>query len=166
MASLTTPKPEFLEFRARFEGYLQWVCPHCKALNAGRRQKINFRKPQVTCKDCNRRFVVGFHLGGPKYTLPEANSLYIEVPVHYLTHLVDHPAQGTFTFGRALGTLWWACPCRKLQKASLTTECRTISCAGCKTCYHVGVILYRSQKGRAKPLPTPLDWVLPIWDLG
>jgi len=165
MASLAAPAHPLIAFRASFNGYLQWVCPHCQSLNAGNRQKINPRVPQARCQACNRRFVIGFHLGSPKSELPANSAIYVPTPTRYITHVVGPYPDGFWTFGRALGSLWWICGCRKLQKAKLDLKSTTISCPDCHMCYNVGVVLYKSVKGRAKRLPTPLDWVLPIWDL-
>lgn len=165
MATIAAPSHPLIQFRARFDGYLQWICPHCQTLNAGNRTKVNFRRPQAACYYCNRRYVLGFHLEKPSTNAPRLNAVYVETPSRYTTHVVGAAPAGIYTFGRALGTFWWVCSCRKLQKASLTTKSTLISCPHCKLCYTVGVVLYKSVKGRAKPLPTPLDWVLPVWDL-
>jgi len=158
-------KPATVQIQARFTGNLQWICPLCANMNAGRKEKVDWRGPTAQCSRCEGRFSVGLAFRDAISPFGPLDGWYSTTICGWTANVIDHLPPGRPMTGRLAGTIWWICLCRILHKSVVDWQTGQIACKTCKTCYNVGVVLYKALRGRHPSRRTPLDWTLPVWDV-
>lgn len=133
-------------------------------MHAGVRQRLNWRNPRVICSACDTFYDIGFHFQSGTGQKPPHNAVFASVPVVWTANTLGSRPPGVPATARAVGVLYWICGCKRLQRSKISLTDAIAACPDCKLCYTVGVILYRTDPHR-KRRRTPLDWILPVWDL-